>query len=93
MKSLFEIMGALHSAGLRDEYLALRHYIDERDALLDQQKGAFTVLAGKYDDFGANCKYSATFTTLDEAISAYDKVREYPWARIEYKRRMLQVID
>lgn len=38
MKSLFEILGALHSAGLRKEYLALRHYIDERDALLDQQK-------------------------------------------------------
>ena len=44
MKSLFEILDALHSAGLRDEYLALRHYIDERDTLLDQQ--AFTVLAG-----------------------------------------------
>lgn len=93
MKSLFEIMGALHSAGLRDEYLALRHYIDERDALLDQQKGAFMVLAGKYDDFGDNCKYCESFDTLDEAISAYDKVNDYPWARIEYKGRMLQMID
>ena len=91
MKSLFEILGALHSAGLRDEYLALRHYIDERDALLDQQKGAFTVLAGKYDAFGTNCKYSANFTTLDEAISAYDKVKDYPWAEIPYKGRALQV--
>ena len=91
MKSLFEIMGALHSAGLRDEYLTLRHYIDERDALLDQQKGAFTVLAGKYDDLGTNCKYSATFATLDEAISAYDKVKDYPWAEISYKGRALQV--
>ena len=93
MKSLFEIMGALHSAGLRDEYLALRHYINERDALLDQQKGAFIVLAGKYDDFGANCKYSANFTTLDEAIAAYDKVKDYPWAEISYKGRALQVTN
>ena len=93
MKSLFEILGALHSAGLRDEYFALRHYIDERDALLDQQKGAFIVLAGKYDDFGANYKYRANFTTLDEAISAYDKVKDYPWAEIEYKGRTLQVVD
>lgn len=93
MKSLFEILGALHSAGMRDEYLALRHYIDERDILLDQQKGAFMVLAGEYDDLGANCKYSATFTTLDEAISAYDKVKDYPWAKISYKGRELQVIN
>jgi len=93
MKSLFEILGALHSAGLRDEYLALRHYIDERDALLDQQKGAFMVLAGKYDDFDRNCKYIANFNTLDEAISAYDKVKDYPWAEIEYKGRTLQVVD
>ena len=93
MKSLFEIMGALYSAGMRDEYLALRHYIDERDALLDQQKGAFTVLAGKYDDLGTNCKYSATFATLDEAISAYDKVKDYPWAEISYKGRELQITN
>ena len=91
MKSLFEIMGALHSAGLRDEYLTLRHYIDERDALLDQQKDAFMVLAGTYDAFGANCKYSATFTTLEEAFAAYDKVKDYPWAEITYKDRTLQV--
>lgn len=82
MKSLFEIMGALHSAGLRDEYLALRHYIDERDALLDQQNGAFTVIAGKY---------SESFDTLDEAIAAYDKVNDYPWAEINYKGRVLKV--
>ena len=99
MKSLFEIMGALHSAGLRDEYLALRHYInerDERDALLDQQKGAFMVLAGKYDgyyDYDRNSKYSANFTTLDEAIAAYDKVKDYPWAEISYKGRALQVTN
>lgn len=90
MKSLFEIMGALHSAGLRDEYLALRHYIDERDALLDQQKGAFMVLAGEYDDLGTNCKYCENFTTLDEAIAAYDKLNDYPWAEIRYKGRELQ---
>ena len=93
MKSLFEIMGALHSAGMRDEYLALRHYIDKRDALLDQQKAAFKVLAGKYDGHERNCKYIANFNTLDEAISDYDKVKDYPWAEIEYKGRTLQVVD
>lgn len=94
MKTLFEIMGALHSAGLRDEYLTLRNYIDERDALLDQQKSAFTVLAGKYVGDDCRCyKYCEDFTTLDEALAAYDKVKDYPWARIEYKDRMLQVRD
>lgn len=93
MKSLFEIMGALHSAGMRDEYLALRHYIDERDALLDQQKSAFKVLAGKYDGYDCYYKYCEDFATLDEAISAYDKVKDYPWAEISYKGRTLQVID
>ena len=93
MKSLFEILGALHSAGMRDEYLALRHYIDERDILLDQQKNTFCVLAGKYDDLGTNCKYSANFSTLDEAIAAYDKVKDYPWAEIQYKGRVLRMID
>ncbi len=91
MKSLFEIMGALHSAGLRDEYLALRHYIDERDALLDQQKNAFAVLAGEYDDLVVNYKYCANFNTLDEAITAYDKIKDYPWVEIKYKDRTLQV--
>ena len=93
MKSLFEILGALHSAGLHDEHLALRHYINERDILLDQQKDTFAVLAGKYDDLGANCKYSANFNPLDEAITAYDKVKDYPWAEISYKGRTLQVVD
>ena len=91
MKSLFEILGALHSAGLRDEYLALRNYIDERDALLDQQNGAFTVIAGKYEGYDLNYKYSESFDTLDEAIAAYDKVNDYPWAEINYKGRVLKV--
>ena len=51
------------------------------------------MLAGKYDDFGHNCKYIANFNTLDEAISAYDKVKDYPWAEIEYKGRTLQVTN
>ena len=93
MKSLFEILGAVHSAGLRDEYFALRHYIDKRDALLDQQKGAFKVLAGKYDGHERNYKYSANFNTLSEAISAYDNVKDYPWAEISYKGRELQVTN
>lgn len=94
MKSLFEILGALHSAGLRDEYFALRHYIDKRDALLDQQKGAFKVLAGKYEGYDCrDCKYCEDFATLDEAIAAYDKVKDYPWAEISYKGRALQVTN
>ncbi len=54
----------------------------------------FTVAAGKYGYYrDRNCKYREDFTTLDEAIAAYDKVKNYPWARIEYKGRMLQVIN
>ena len=53
----------------------------------------FTVVAGKYDGQERNCKYRKAFATLDEAISACDQVREYPWVEIEYKGRMLQVIN
>ena len=31
--------------------------------------------------------------TLDEAISAYHKVNDYPWAEISYKGRKLQVTN
>lgn len=54
----------------------------------------FTVAAGKYDgycDYDRNCKYCEDFATLDEAISAYDKVKDYPWVEIQYKGRVLQV--
>lgn len=51
----------------------------------------FTVAAGKYDGYDRNCKYCEDFTTLDEAISAYDKVKDYPWAEIQYKGRVLHI--
>lgn len=54
----------------------------------------FTVTAGTYEGYCYRiCRYCEDFATLDEAISAYDKVKDYPWARIEYKDRMLQVRD
>lgn len=54
----------------------------------------FIVTAGTYEGYCyRNCKYCEAFATLDEAIAAYDKVKDYPWARIEYKGRMLQVIN
>lgn len=54
----------------------------------------FIVTAGTYEGYCyRNYKYCEAFATLDEAISAYDKVKDYPWARIEYKDRMLQVRD
>ena len=51
------------------------------------------MIAGKYDGYDLNYKYSESFDTLDEAISAYDKVKVngYPWVEISYKSRMLQV--
>ena len=51
----------------------------------------FAVVAGKYDGYDRDCKYCESFDTLDEAISAYDKVNDYPWAEISYKGRRLQV--
>ena len=51
----------------------------------------FTVIAGKYDGYDLNYKYCESFDTLDEAISAYDKVNDYTWAEISYKGRALQV--
>ena len=54
-------------------------------------KKEFTVVAGKYDGYDRNCKYCESFDTLDEAISAYDKLNGYPWAEISYKGRRLQV--
>lgn len=99
--SLFEILESLHSAGMREEYKALRAYIDERDDLLDRvaqyerdpeiddaENGhglPFTVLAGKYDAYGENCKYIESFAILDEAIIALKHVSDYPWQALEYK--------
>ena len=51
----------------------------------------FTVVAGKYDGYLLTCNYCESFDTLDEAISAYDKVNDYPWAEISYKGRALQI--
>ena len=44
----------------------------------------FTVLAGKYDGDEVNYKYIDDFETLDEAISAWLKVSDYPIHEIEY---------
>lgn len=101
MMSLFEILESLHSAGMREEYKALRGYIDERDDLLDRvaqyerdpeivdaENGhglPFTVLAGKYDGNERNIKYVESFATLDGAIVALREVNDYPWYEIEYK--------
>ena len=54
-------------------------------------KKEFTVIAGKYDGYDLNYKYCESFDTLDEAISAYDKLNGYPWVEISYKGRRLQV--
>ena len=51
----------------------------------------FTVLAGNYDGYERNCKYSDNFDSLDEAIEALDAVAKYPWSYIEYKGRILDV--
>ena len=54
----------------------------------------FTVAAGTYGGYWGhdrNCKYCEDFTTLDEAIAAYDKVKDYPWVEIQYKGRVLWI--
>ena len=51
----------------------------------------FTVIAGNYDGYERNCKYSNGFDTLDQAIEEFDKMSDYPWSYIEYKGRILDV--
>jgi len=51
----------------------------------------FSVIAGKYDGDDLNCKYSDDFDSLDDAIAAFDKVKGYPWAFIQYKGRVLEL--
>lgn len=51
----------------------------------------FGVIAGKWDESERNCKYSADFASLDEAVEAYDRVSGYPWAYILYKGRTLEL--
>lgn len=44
---------------------------------------AFNVDAGKYEADGSrNYKYCDTFATMEEALAAYETVRDYPWAEI-----------
>lgn len=45
---------------------------------------SFTVVAGKYDGYERNCKYIEDFDTLDAALAAYMRVKDYPWSHIEY---------
>lgn len=42
----------------------------------------FEVTAGTYDDEGENCKYSETFSFIELAIEAREKVSSYPWSRL-----------
>ena len=57
-------------------------------------ENAFNVIAGKYDGNQLNCKYSADFATLNEAISSYDEVSAInPWAYIRYKGRVLDLFN
>lgn len=51
----------------------------------------FEVLAGKYDEYERNCKYSESFATIDDAIAAYDKVDCYPWCYMTYRGRVIEV--
>lgn len=53
----------------------------------------FTVIAGKYDGWEENCKYVDNFLTIYEALDAYKKVCDYPWARIEveYNRKTVKL--
>ncbi len=52
----------------------------------------FGVVAGKIEGNNEwNCKYSDDFETLAEAIKAYDKVSNYPWAYITYDGRYLEL--
>lgn len=54
----------------------------------------FYVVAGKYDDHAMNCKYSSDgHETLDAAIEDFDRVSGYPWAYIQYKNRIVTVMQ
>ena len=52
----------------------------------------FSVLAGKYDGHERNCKYSEDFSTLDEAIDAYDMMSGCPWRYIQYSGRTIELL-
>ena len=43
----------------------------------------YTVLAGKYDGDEINWKYIDSFDTFEEAMTAYNTVRDYPVHQIE----------
>ena len=43
----------------------------------------FHVVAGKYDGYEENCKFSDTRDTLEEAEALLLTVRDYLWSRIE----------
>lgn len=105
MMSLFEILESLYSAGMREEYKALRGYIDERDDLIDRiaqyerdpeivdaENGhglPFTVMAGKYDGGERNIKYVDSFVLFDEAVAALKYVSDYPWYELEWHGHVL----
>lgn len=44
----------------------------------------FDVSAGKYDNEGEeNCKFCKTFINAEEAVSQFEYVSDYPWARLD----------
>lgn len=89
---------------MSEQHCQCKHCIESRNhktsAILSELKCGrektkpekqFSVIAGKHDGQDLNCKYSADFDTLDQAIEAYDKVSVYPWAYIQYKNRTIDV--
>lgn len=45
----------------------------------------FHVSAGKYDmDQERDCKYCDSFESADDAVAAYNQVKNYPWAEIKH---------
>lgn len=42
----------------------------------------FDVEAGKFDGGLLNCKYCDSFDSSGDAVAAYERVADYPWARL-----------
>jgi hypothetical protein len=96
MARLAEKLGIDHAKMTREKMAevvsekALLHIIElERVNHIPAAGEVFGVIAGKYEGNEINCKYSAEFPTLDEAIESYDQVISCPWAYILYKGRIL----
>lgn len=44
---------------------------------------SFDIEAGKFDGGLLNCKYCDSFDNSGDAIAAYKRVSDYPWARMD----------